>query len=71
MLSASLAAVVYLAVSDAFGASVAGAAVAFVVLASLLGKAIGLLLASLRLELLRRSLSRRAHIKGLRRVDLY
>jgi hypothetical protein len=59
MVAALLAALAYLLATETFGVGVAFAAVAFVFGCSLLGKAVGLLVATARLALLRRSLSRR------------
>jgi hypothetical protein len=52
--------IAYMAVTVSFTFAVVGAGVAFVIFFSMLGKAAGLAIASVRLELLRRSLSRRA-----------
>jgi hypothetical protein len=71
MVVALLAAVAYLIATETFGVGVAFAAVAFVFACSLLGKAVGLLVASLRLELLRRSLCRRLRAEGERHVYVY
>jgi hypothetical protein len=60
MVAALLTFVVYIAVTAARAIGVIGAGIAFVVVSSLLGKTLGLIVASVRLDLLRRSLSRRA-----------
>jgi hypothetical protein len=49
----------YIAVTRVLCAGVVGAAIAFVVVSSLLGKALGLTAASIRFEMLRHALSRR------------
>jgi hypothetical protein len=59
MVAALLAAPAYIVVTADFSIGAAGAAIAFVFVSSLLGKALGLAVASVRLEMLRRSLSRR------------
>jgi len=59
MVAALLAVLLYIAVTAAFAIGVIGAGIAFVLISSLLGKVLGLTVASVRLELLRRSLSRR------------
>jgi hypothetical protein len=59
MVAALLAAFAYIVVSADFSIGAAGAGIAFVIVSSLLGKALGLAVASVRLEMLRRSLSRR------------
>jgi hypothetical protein len=59
LVAALIMAVVYIAVTARFAIGVIGAGIAFVMVSSLLGKAIGLVVASVRLGLLRRSLSRR------------
>ena len=51
---------VYMAVTAALAIDVIGAGIAFVVVSSLLGKTLGLVVASVRLGMLRRSLARRA-----------
>jgi len=60
MVAALLTAVVYIAVTARFAIGVIGAGIGFVMVSSLVGKAFGLVVASVRLGLLRRSLSRRA-----------
>lgn len=60
MVASLLSVVAYVAATGSLAPGVAGAGVAFVIVCSMLGKAAGLALASVRLELLRRSLSRRA-----------
>jgi hypothetical protein len=60
MVAALLASVVYIVVTARFAIGVIGAGIGFVIVCSLLGKAFGLLVASVRLGLLRRSLARRA-----------
>jgi hypothetical protein len=60
MVAALLTSAVYIVVTARFAIGVIGAGIGFVIVCSLLGKAFGLVLASLRLELLRRSLARRA-----------
>ena len=60
MVAAMLAVLIYLAVAAAFTIGFVSAGIAFIMISSLLGKAFGLTMASVRLELLRRSLSRRA-----------
>ncbi len=60
MVASLLAVIAYIAVTGSLALGVAGAGVALVIVCSVLGKAAGLALASVRLELLRRSLSRRA-----------
>ena len=70
--AALLTVLVYIAVTAAFAIGVIGVGVAFVLVSSLLGKALGLVVASLRLELLRRSLSRRARrLQGESHVYVY
>ena len=64
MIAALLTAIVYIAVTADISIAVAGAGIAFVVVSSLLGKALGLVVASVRLEMLRRSLSRRVRRKA-------
>ena len=59
MVAALLAAPVYIVVTADFSIGAAGAAIGFVLVSSLLGKALGLAVASVRLEMLQRSLSRR------------
>lgn len=59
MVAALLAAIAYIVVTADFSISAAGAGIALVIVSSLLGKSLGLAVASVRLELLRRSLSRR------------
>jgi hypothetical protein len=59
MVAALLAAVAYIVVTAGFSIGAAGAGIAFVIASSLVGKALGLAAASVRLEMLRRSLSRR------------
>jgi len=58
--AALLTAAVYIVVTARFAIGVIGAGIGFVVVCSLLGKALGLVVASVRLGLLRRSLARRA-----------
>ena len=71
-LLAVIAYLAYLAVDASFAIAVVGAGIAFVFLCSLLGKAVGLAVASLRLELLRRSLSRRSRrLEGDDRVFVH
>ena len=60
MVAAFLTVFVYIAVTADLSIGVVGAGIAFVVASSLLGKALGLIVASVRLELLLHSLSRRA-----------
>jgi hypothetical protein len=60
MVAAFVAVFAYIAVTGALTIGVFGASIAFVLVSSLLGKVLGLAVASVRLELLRRSLSRRA-----------
>lgn len=62
--AALLTVVVYIAVTAAFAIGVIGAGIAFVFASSLLGKVLGLAVAAVRLGLLRRSLSRRARLRG-------
>ena len=59
MVVAFLAAISYIVVTADFSIGAAGTGIAVVLVASLLGKALGLAVASVRLEMLRRSLSRR------------
>lgn len=59
MVAALLTVLVYIAVTADFSIGVVGSGIAFVVASSLLGKALGLVVASVRLELLLHSLSRR------------
>ena len=60
MVAALLTSAVYIVVTARFAIGVIGAGIGFVVVCSLLGKAFGLVMASVRLGLLRRSLARRA-----------
>jgi hypothetical protein len=60
MVAALLTSAVYIVVTARFAIGVIGAGIGFVIVCSLLGKAFGLLVASVRLGLLRRSLARRA-----------
>jgi hypothetical protein len=60
LVAALLTFLVYMAVTAALAIGVIGAGIAFVVVSSLLGKTLGLVVASVRLGMLRRSLSRRA-----------
>ena len=60
MAAALLAAVAFMVATTSFDVATIAAAVAVVFVSSLLGKAVGLAAASLRLELLRRSLARRS-----------
>ena len=60
LVAALLTFLVYMAVTAALAIDVIGAGIAFVVVSSLLGKTLGLVVASVRLGMLRRSLSRRA-----------
>jgi hypothetical protein len=60
MVAALLTSAVYIVVTARFAIGVIGAGIGFVVVCSLLGKAFGLVVASVRLGLLRRSLARRA-----------
>lgn len=64
MLAALLVAFVYIVVTADFSIGAAGAGIAFVVISSLLGKAFELVVASVRLEMLRCSLSRRVRRPG-------
>lgn len=59
MVAALITAIAYIVVTADFSIAAAGAGIAFVVVSLLLGKALGLVVASVRLEMLRRSLSRR------------
>jgi hypothetical protein len=59
MVAALLAAVAFIVVTADFSIGVAGAGIAFVIVTSLLGKVLGLVVASVRLGMLRRSLLRR------------
>jgi hypothetical protein len=60
MVAALLTSAVYIVVTARFAIGVIGAGIGFVVVCSLLGKAFGLVMASVRLGLLRHSLARRA-----------
>jgi hypothetical protein len=60
MVAALLASAVYIGVTARFAVGVIGAGIGFVLVCSMLGKAFGLAVASVRLGLLRRSLARRA-----------
>ena len=60
LVAALLTFLVYMAVTAALAIDVIGAGIAFVVVSSLLGKTLGLVVASVRLGMLRRSLARRA-----------
>jgi len=72
MTASVVAAVAYLAVTATFGIEALAAAAGVVFASALLGKALGLVAASVRLELLRRSLSRRARrLQEAGRVYVY
>jgi hypothetical protein len=60
MVAALLTSAVCIVVTARFAIGVIGAGIGFVVVCSMLGKALGLVVASIRLGLLRRSLVRRA-----------
>jgi hypothetical protein len=60
MVTTLLTTTVYIAVTARFAIGIIGVGIGFVMVSSLLGKAFGLVVASIRLGLLRRSLSRRA-----------
>ncbi|MFY9928691.1 MAG: hypothetical protein WAK82_11865 [Streptosporangiaceae bacterium] len=60
MVAALLTSAIYIVVTARFAIGVIGAGIGFVVVCSMLGKALGLVVASVRLGLLRRSLARRA-----------
>jgi Mg/Co/Ni transporter MgtE len=60
MVAALLMVIAYIAMTATLSLGVLGVGIAFIVVCSMLGKALGLVVASVRLELLRRSLSRRA-----------
>jgi hypothetical protein len=59
LVAAVLLLAVYLGVTTRFSVGVLGAGIAFVLVSSAVGKGVGLLVATVRLEVLRRSLSRR------------
>jgi hypothetical protein len=60
MVAALLTVLVYIVVTASLSIGVFGIGIAFVLVSSLTGKVLGLVMASVRLELLRRTLSRRA-----------
>jgi hypothetical protein len=60
MAAALLTVIAYIALTTTFSLGVVGTGIALIVVCSMLGKALGLVVASVRLEMLRRSLSRRA-----------